>query len=72
MDHLPHDVNILYSAVNMLLRDGEFDTLDELCYAFGEDPRDVRARLDAAGYEYYPAGHCLRSKLPDASPGDPA
>lgn len=34
MDKLPNDPHILFSTVNMLMRDEDFETLDELCYAF--------------------------------------
>ena len=43
MDKLPKDPAILVSAVNMLLRDREFDTLSELCYNFSEDPKDCKS-----------------------------
>jgi len=34
MDYLPQDPDILVSAVNMLLRDEEFDDLESLCNYF--------------------------------------
>lgn len=52
MDHLPHDPAILVSSVNMLLRDGEYDSLDALCFAFGAAPAELKARLSDAGYVY--------------------
>lgn len=52
MDRLPNDPNILYSAINMLLRDEEYDNLDELCYAFGVDRKSLEVKLAAAGYEF--------------------
>lgn len=52
MDHLPHDPAILCSAVNMLLRDEEFDSLAQLCYAFGEDEARLKERMLKAGYVY--------------------
>ncbi len=52
MDHLPHDPAILVSAVNMLLRDEEYDSLGQLCYAFGEDEAKLRRRMLEAGYVY--------------------
>lgn len=52
MDKLPKDPTILVSAVNMLLRDREFDTLSELCYNFSEDPKGLQERLRTAGFEY--------------------
>ncbi len=52
MDKLPNDPNILYSAINMLLRDEEFDNFSQLCYAFGVEPAKVEAKLNDAGFEY--------------------
>lgn len=48
MDYLPKDPAILVSSVNMLLRDGEFDSLESLCYSFGELPDHLRKVLLAA------------------------
>ncbi len=62
MDKLPKDPNILYSAINMLLRDEEFDNLDQLCYAFDADRNMLEAKLDAAGFEYFEDGRCFRAK----------
>lgn len=33
MDYLPTDPAILVSTINMLLRDEEFDSLEQICYA---------------------------------------
>lgn len=52
MDFLPKEPAILVSSVNMLLRDGEFDSLESLCYNFNEEPEELKARLKAAGYVY--------------------
>ena len=52
MDRLPNDPNILYSAINMLLRDNEYDNLDELCYAFGTDRNSIEVKLAAAGFKF--------------------
>ncbi|MBQ7442399.1 MAG: DUF4250 domain-containing protein [Bacteroidaceae bacterium] len=52
MDHLPHDPAMLVSAVNMLLRDGEYETLDELCAAFGRDAGELTAQLQREGFDY--------------------
>ncbi|MCI6551596.1 MAG: DUF4250 domain-containing protein [Prevotella sp.] len=52
MDHLPHDIPMLVSAINFLLRDQEFDTLDEICYAYNVDRADLETRLKHAGYTY--------------------
>lgn len=52
MDYLPHDPTILVSSVNMLLRDEEFDTLEELCYAFDREAEEVKEYLAANGFVY--------------------
>lgn len=52
MDYLPHDPAILVSSVNMLLRDKEYDTLEQLCAAFSRDPRQVKQYLETNGYVY--------------------
>ncbi|MCR4994435.1 MAG: DUF4250 domain-containing protein [Bacteroidales bacterium] len=52
MDHLPHDPFMLVSAVNMLLRDEEFDTLESLCYNFDQDIEELKAYLKEYGFEY--------------------
>lgn len=43
---------MLVSAINFLLRDELFDSLDQICYAFDEDKRELLERLAAAGYHY--------------------
>ena len=52
MDHLPSDPAMLVSAVNMLLRDDEFDSLQSLCYYFDREPEELQATLRNEGYEY--------------------
>lgn len=52
MEKLPNDPAILVSAVNMLLRDGEFDTLSSFCNSFNENIEDLKKRLHAAGFVY--------------------
>ncbi len=52
MDHLPKDPAILVSSINMLLRDEEFDTLEELCYAFDTDSQTICDTLLSEGYIY--------------------
>ena len=41
MDYLPHDPGMLVSSVNMLLRDGEYDSLEEICNVFGRDMEEI-------------------------------
>ncbi len=52
MDHLPNDPAMLVSAVNMLLRDGEFDNLEELCSSFNRDCDELKAMLAECGFDY--------------------
>ncbi len=52
MEHLPQDPNILVSAVNMLLRDGEFDNLQAVCNYFEQNLVDLTNKLANAGYVY--------------------
>ena len=53
MERLPNDPMMLFSAVNMLLRD-EYKSLDALCDDMNVDRADLEARLKAAGFEYSP------------------
>lgn len=46
------DPNILYSMINMKLRDGGYASLDDLCLSLGYDRADLEARLRSAGYAY--------------------
>ena len=50
MDYLPKDPAILVSSVNMLLRDGEFDTLESVCYAFSREAKDIKDYLMKYGF----------------------
>ena len=43
---------MMVSAVNMLLRDGEFESLEELCASFDREPEELKAFLRESGYEY--------------------
>ncbi len=52
MDHLPKDPAILVSSINMLLRDEEFDSLEQLCYNFGRDAAELKRYLQGYGYMY--------------------
>ncbi len=53
MDHLPkNDMPMLVSAINFLLRDEEFDNLDQICYYYNEDRSELEKRLSDAGYTY--------------------
>ncbi len=43
---------MLVSAINFLLRDEEFDDLDQICYFYNEDRAELENRLAQAGYKY--------------------
>jgi len=53
MDHLPlSDIAMLLSTVNTMLRDGEFDSLDELCEHFGITRSELDAKMGEGGFEF--------------------
>lgn len=53
MDHLPlSDAFMLASSINFLLRDHEYESLDEICNCFGVDLCEVELILSAAGMSY--------------------
>ena len=51
MEELPKDPFILFSYINMKLRD-DYASLDELCQKEDIDKDEVVKRLQAAGFEY--------------------
>lgn len=48
---LPEDPMMLYSALNMKLRD-YYNSLDELCNDLGIDRKEVEEKLRQVGFEY--------------------
>ena len=53
MDHLPlNDIPMLVSSINFLLRDEEFENLDQICFCFGIDREDMDRILASGGYFY--------------------
>ena len=53
MDHLPlSDMPMLVSAINFLLRDEEFDNLDQICYCYGLEREEMDRLLASEGYAY--------------------
>ena len=53
MEHLPkNDMPMLVSAINFLLRDEEFDNLDEICDYYHEDRAELERKLEEAGVHY--------------------
>ncbi len=43
---------MLVSAVNMLLRDEEFDSLESLCCYFDKEPEEIKSYLKGQGFVY--------------------
>ncbi|MBF1056179.1 MAG: DUF4250 domain-containing protein [Prevotellaceae bacterium] len=60
MDYLPKDPAILVSSINMYLRDGEYDSLESLCYAFNREPEELKKYLAENGYTYSESQHQFR------------
>ena len=52
MDKLPQDPFMLFSSINMLLRDNEYDSLEALCHDFGKDINEIKDYLSQFGFEY--------------------
>lgn len=48
---LPNDVMMLFSMINMKLRD-EYSSLDELCTVMDIDRNELEQRLKQGGFEY--------------------
>lgn len=58
MDKLPvFDPTMLMSAINMLLRDKEFEDLDDICGHFDVERAEIEAKLASAGYTYDPSAN---------------
>ena len=49
---LPEDPFMLLSMINMKLRDGDYDSLEDLCDSIGCDASDITRKLKDAGFEY--------------------
>lgn len=53
MEHLPmFDSAMLMSAINCLLRDKEFDNLDDICGYYDVERSAVEGKLAEAGFNY--------------------
>lgn len=59
MASIPSDPAMLYSLVNMKLRDGYSD-LDDLCASLGIERDELERRLGEAGFEYDPEQNRFR------------
>lgn len=51
---------MLVSAINMLLRDHEFDSLEDLCANFDKEVEELKAYLLQHGYTYSEAQKQMR------------
>lgn len=53
MDHLPlNDIPMLVSSINFLLRDEEFDNIDQICDCYGVAREELDRILATAGFAY--------------------
>lgn len=52
--NIPSDPVMLMSTLNMKLRDGEFENLDDLCLSLGIEKTEVLKKLSEAGFDYLP------------------
>ena len=61
MDHLPLcDIPMLVSTINFLLRDEEFDNLDQICYCFNVEREEMDRLLASQGYAYHEQLNCVK------------
>lgn len=59
MENLPKDPVMLFSAINMKLRD-RYATLDALCDDLDINRSELESTLAAAGFTYLPAANQFR------------
>lgn len=52
--NIPDDPFMLLSFVNMKLRDGEYDSLSDLCSAIDCEESQLIQKLKEAGFDYMP------------------
>ena len=61
MDHLPlNDIPMLVSSINFLLRDEEFDNLDQICYCYNIGREEMDRLLSSQGYSYLEKYNCVK------------
>ena len=51
MSNIPKDPNLLFSYLNLKLRD-EYDSIDELCSSLDISSEEILDKLASVGYEY--------------------
>jgi hypothetical protein len=56
------DVNMLFSIVNMKLRD-EFESLEELCRYYDIEQVEIEKKLEEGGYSYSKENNKFRPEL---------
>ena len=59
MDILPKDPAMLVSFINMKLRD-EYRTLEDFCAVYCLDGAELKARLEAEGFDWMPSQRQFR------------
>lgn len=52
MEYLPEDPYILVSAINFLLRDEIYTSLDKICYDYNVDRKEMEDKLEKYGFHY--------------------
>lgn len=57
--YLPNDPDMLFSMLNMKLRD-QYDSFEDLCDSEDIDPAPVLVKLNAAGYVYDESHNCFQ------------
>ncbi|MBO4674255.1 MAG: DUF4250 domain-containing protein [Bacteroidaceae bacterium] len=62
MDRLPKDPFMLVSSINMLLRDKEFESLEDICSYFDREVQELESCLANIGYAYSKEKNCLYIK----------
>ena len=61
MDHLPlTDIPMLVSSINFLLRDEEFENLDQICCCYGVEREEMDRILASGGYTYFDHLNCVK------------
>ncbi|MDE6290615.1 MAG: DUF4250 domain-containing protein [Muribaculaceae bacterium] len=59
MEILPKDPVMLMSFVNMKLRD-EYRTLEDFCASYGLNESELKATMEAAGFDWLPGQRQFR------------
>ena len=49
---LPSDPFMLLSFINMKLRDGEYENLNDLCQSLGVEESEIKNKLSEVGFDY--------------------